>query len=171
MDKKVFGFTGLSGSGKTTLIAQVIDWLRLQGFTVSAIKHTHHGFDLDSPGKDSWRMREAGAGEVWLVSNRRSVLMQEFRDRAEPTVPELVARMAPCDVVIVEGFKRDPTPKIEVHRPSLDFPPVWPGNPSVVAVATDVPVTCDLPLLDLNDIQAIGRFVLRYLDLPCPPAS
>lgn len=171
MDKKVFGFTGLSGSGKTTLIAQVIDWMRQQGLTVSAIKHTHHGFDLDSPGKDSWRMREAGAGEVWLVSNRRSVLMQEFRDRSEPTVPELVARMAPCDVVIVEGFKRDPTPKIEVHRPSLDFPPVWPSNPSVVAVATDGQVTTDLPTLDLNDVAAIGGFVLRYLGLILPASD
>jgi molybdopterin-guanine dinucleotide biosynthesis protein B len=165
MQKKVFGLTGLSGSGKTTLIAQLVEWFVQRGLKVSALKHTHHGFDLDTPGKDSWRMREAGAQEVFLVSNRRLVLLQEFRDREEPTVEELIARLEPCDLVLVEGYKRDPLPKIEVHRPSLENPPVWPTNPSVVAVATDGPIETPLPVLDLNDAAAIAAFIARYLEL------
>lgn len=165
MDKKTFGLTGLSGSGKTTLIAQLIDWYRRHGLKVSAIKHTHHGFDLDSQGKDSWKMREAGAQEVFLVSNHRSVLMQEYRGNPEPTVEELVARLAPCDLVIVEGYKRDPLPKIEVFRPSLENPPVWPTNPSVVAIASDGPLQTHLPVLALDDIDAIARFIAGRLDI------
>ena len=165
MDKQVFGFTGRSGSGKTTLIELLIGWFRQQGLTVSAIKHTHHHFDLDRPGKDSWRMREAGAGQICLVSERRSVLMEEFHTRSEPTVAELVARLQPCDLVIVEGFKRDPLPKIEVHRPALGLAPLWPDHPSVIAVASDAPLSTALPLLDLNDIAAIGRFVLNHLGM------
>ena len=165
MQKKVFGLTGLSGSGKTTLIAQLVQWFVERGLKVSTLKHTHHSFDLDTPGKDSWRMREAGAQEVFLVSNRRLVLLQEFRDREEPTVEELVARLEPCDLVLVEGYKRDPLPKIEVHRPSLENPPVWPTNPSVVAVATDGAIETPLPVLDLNDVAAIAAFIARYLDL------
>ena len=165
MQKKVFGLTGLSGSGKTTLITQLVDWFVQRGLTVSTLKHTHHGFDLDSPGKDSWRMREAGAQEVFLVSNRRLVLMQEFRDTPEPTVEELVARLHPCDLVLVEGYKRDPLPKIEVHRPSLENPPVWPTNTSVVAVAADAPIDTHLPVLDLNDVDAIAHFIAHYLGL------
>lgn len=168
MEKKVFGLTGLSGSGKTTLIAKLVDWFRQQGLRVSTIKHTHHSFDLDSPGKDSWCMREAGAQEVFLVSNRRSVLLQEFRDEPEPTVEELVARLHPCDLVLVEGYKRDPLPKIEVHRPSLENPPVWPGNPSVVAVAVDVPIECPLPQLDLNDVEQIALFIAQHVQLHLP---
>lgn len=165
MDKKVFGITGLSGSGKTTLIAKLVDWFCQRGLKVSTLKHTHHGFDLDSPGKDSWRMREAGAQEVFLVSNKRLVLLQEFRDCAEPTVAELVARLQPCDLVLVEGYKRDPLPKIEVHRPSLGNPPVWPSNASVVAVAVDAATETHLPLLDLNDTDAIARFIARHVGL------
>lgn len=168
MQKKVFGLTGLSGSGKTTLIAKLVDWFGQRGLKVSTIKHTHHSFDLDSPGKDSWRMREAGAQEVFLVSNRRSVLLQEFRDDPEPTVEELVARLHPCHLVLVEGYKRDPLPKIEVHRPSLENPPVWPSNASVVAVATDAPIITPLPQLNLNDVEQIARFIARHLDLPLP---
>lgn len=165
MQKKVFGLTGLSGSGKTTLLTQLVEWFVGQGLTVSALKHTHHGFDLDSPGKDSWRMREAGAREVFLVGDRRLVLMEEFRDRPEPAAAELIERLHPCDLVLVEGYKHDPLPKIEVHRPALGKPPVWPGNPSVVALATDAPVTCPLPVLDLNDVGAIACFIAAYLEL------
>ena len=166
MDKRIFGFTGRSGSGKTTLIEQLIANLCQRGFRVSTIKHTHHSFDLETPGKDSWKMREAGAGEVWLVSRYRSVLMEEFREMPEPTVAELVERLHPCDLVIVEGFKNDPLPKIEVHRPHLGFEPVWPSNRSVVAIASDAPVTAPLPHLDLGDIPAICDFMLDYLNLP-----
>ncbi|MCK9284638.1 MAG: molybdopterin-guanine dinucleotide biosynthesis protein B [Rhodocyclaceae bacterium] len=165
MDKKPFGLTGLSGSGKTTLIAKLIDWFRQQGLRVSAIKHTHHGFDLDTPGKDSWKMREAGAQEVFLVSNRRSILMHEYRESEEHSVEQLIARLAPCDLVIVEGYKRDPLPKIEVFRPALENPPVWPGNPSVVAVASDGPVQTHLPVLDLNNTATIARFIAARLDI------
>lgn len=168
MEKKVFGLTGLSGSGKTTLIAKLVDWFAQQGLKVSTIKHTHHSFDLDKPGKDSWRMREAGAQEVFLVSNRRSVLLQEFRDHPEPSVEELVARLHPCDLVLVEGYKRDPLPKIEVHRPSLENPPVWPTNNSVVAVATDAPISTPLPQLNLNDVEQIALFIAQYLNLSLP---
>lgn len=168
MQKKVFGLTGLSGSGKTTLIAKLVDWFRQREITVSTIKHTHHGFDLDSPGKDSWRMREAGAQEVFLVSNQRSVLLQEFRQAPEPTVEELVARLHPCHLVLVEGYKRDPLPKIEVHRPSLENPPAWSTNASVIAVATDAPILTPLPQLDLNDTEQIARFIAQHLDLPLP---
>lgn len=166
MQKRIFGLTGLSGSGKTTLISKLVDWFVQRGYTVSTLKHTHHGFDLDSPGKDSWRMREAGAQEVFLVGNRRLVLLQEFRDMPEPTVEELVARLQPCDLVLVEGYKRDPLPKIEVHRPGLENPPVWPGNTSVVAVATDAPIDTPLPKLNLNDTEAIARFIIEYVGLP-----
>lgn len=159
MKKTAFGLTGLSGSGKTTLMTQLIDWFCQHGIKVSTIKHTHHGFDLEQPGKDSWRMREAGAGEVYLVSNQRAVLMSEFRDSPEPTVAELLQRMSPCDLVLVEGFKRDPLPKLEVYRPSLDNPPVWPGNSAVVAIASDEPVDAPLPVLDLDDIEGIARFI------------
>ncbi len=165
MDKKPFGLTGLSGSGKTTLIAKLIDWYRQHGLRVSAIKHTHHGFDLDSPGKDSWKMRESGAHEVFLVSNRRSVLMHEYRDTTEPTVEELIARLSPCDIVIVEGYKRDPLPKIEVYRPALENPPVWPNNPSVVAVASDGAVETHLPVLSLDDTEGIARFIAGRLNI------
>ena len=168
MQKKVFGLTGLSGSGKTTLITKLVDWFTQRGYKISTLKHTHHGFDLDSPGKDSWRMREAGAQEVFLVGSRRLVLLQEFRDMPEPSVDELVARLQPCDLVLVEGYKRDPLPKIEVHRPSLENPPVWPGNHSVVAVATDAPVDTPLPVLDLNDTDAIARFIINHLRLSPP---
>jgi len=165
MQKKVFGLTGLSGSGKTTLITQLVDWFVQRGYTVSTLKHTHHGFDLDTPGKDSWRMRQAGAQEVFLVGNQRLVLMQEFRSQPEPTVEELVSRLQPCDLVLVEGYKRDPLPKIEVHRPSLENPPVWPTNPSVVAVATDGPIATDLPVLNLNDVNEIALFIVNYIKL------
>lgn len=165
MQKKVFGLTGLSGSGKTTLITQLVDWFVQHSYTVSTLKHTHHGFDLDTPGKDSWRMRQAGAQEVFLVGNQRLVLMQEFRSQPEPTVEELVSRLQPCDLVLVEGYKRDPLPKIEVHRPSLENPPVWPTNPSVVAVATDGPIVTDLPILDLNDVNGIALFIVNYIKL------
>ncbi|GAB2181462.1 molybdopterin-guanine dinucleotide biosynthesis protein B [Denitratisoma sp. agr-D3] len=165
MQPNVFGLTGLSGSGKTTLITQLVDWFVQRGLKVSTLKHTHHGFDLDSPGKDSWRMRQAGAQEVFLVSNQRLVLMQEFRGEAEPSAAELISRLQPCDLVLVEGYKRDPLPKIEVHRPSLENPPVWPNNPAVVAVATDAPIDTHLPLLDLNNVEQIALFIADYLRL------
>jgi molybdopterin-guanine dinucleotide biosynthesis protein B len=161
----VFGLTGPSGSGKTTLMIDLIVWFRAAGYRVSAIKHTHHGFDLEQPRKDSWKMRDAGAEEVMLVSNQRWALMREHRGAREPELAEIVPRLAPCDLVLVEGYKRDPIPKIEVLRPSLGKPPIWPGNPAVVAVASDQPVDTHLPVLPLSDIGRIAGFIADRVGL------
>ena len=162
---KVFGFAGYSGSGKTTLIELLIPRLVGEGLRVSLIKHAHHGFDLDRPGKDSYRHREAGATEVFLVSSKRWVLMHELRDEDEPSLDEQLAHMSPCDLVLVEGFKYTAIPKIEVHRPANGKPLIYPENPNVVALATDVRMDAPLPILDLNDIEAIAEFILKHVGL------
>lgn len=158
---RVFGFAGASGSGKTTLIEKVIAQLRSQGQRVSSIKHAHHGFDIDRPGKDSHRLREAGCEEVMLVGDARWVLMKEFREEVEPDLLQLVQKMEPVDIILVEGFKSSPIPKIEVFRPNVGKTPLWPDNPSVVAVATDTAIECPLPLIDVDDIRAVSAFVAR----------
>ena len=134
---RIFGLTGWSGSGKTTLMTAVIPELIACGITVSTVKHAHHAFDLDQPGKDSWRHREAGAREVMIVSGCRWALQHELRGDAEPPLDELVARMMPVDLLLVEGFKFHPHPKIEIYRPSLGKPARYPDDPFVVAVASD----------------------------------
>ncbi|MEW6514537.1 MAG: molybdopterin-guanine dinucleotide biosynthesis protein B [Pseudomonadota bacterium] len=164
---KVFGFAGYSGSGKTTLIEQLIPRFTARGLRVSLIKHTHHNFDVDHPGKDSYRHRAAGAGEVLLTCDTRWVLMHELRGATEPTLAEQLQVLSPCDLVLVEGFKQTPISKLEIHRPSYGKPPIWPENKSVVAVATDGQIDCPLPKLDLNDPDAIVQFILDYLDRPC----
>lgn len=164
---KVFGFAGYSGAGKTTLIEQLIPNFTARGLRVSLIKHTHHNFDVDQPGKDSWRHRQAGAGEVLLTCDTRWVLMHELRGAPEPSLEEQLSVLSPCDLVLVEGFKQTPISKLEIHRPALGKPPIWPENSSVVAVASDGPLDCPLTVLDLNDIDAIARFILDYLDRPC----
>lgn len=161
---KVFGFAGTSGSGKTTLVEQVIPCLLRRGWKVSLIKHAHHGFDLDTPGKDSYRHRQAGCGEVMVTCGSRWALMHELRQEAEPTLAEHLARFAPCDLVLVEGFKHEAIPKIEVHRPAHGKPPLWPENPHIVAVASDVPLPTDLPQLDINDPEAVAAFLVDYLE-------
>jgi molybdopterin-guanine dinucleotide biosynthesis protein B len=159
---KVFGFAGYSGAGKTTLIEQLIPRFKARNLTVSLIKHTHHNFDLDRPGKDSWRHREAGASEVMLVCDTRWVLMHELHGEPEPSFEEQIARLTPCDLVLVEGFKYTPIPKLEVHRPANGKPFIWPENKDVIAVASDVPLDLPphLPRLDLNDRDAIVAFIL-----------
>jgi molybdopterin-guanine dinucleotide biosynthesis protein B len=168
---KVFGFAGYSGSGKTTLIEKLIPRFKARGLQVSLIKHTHHNFDVDQPGKDSWRHRRAGAGEVLLTCDKRWVLMHELHDAPEPTLEDQIAVLSPCDLVLVEGFKHTPISKLEIHRPEHGKPPIWPENPSVVAVATNGPIDCPLPVhlpqLDLDDADAIAQFILDYLDRPC----
>ncbi|MDO4683554.1 MAG: molybdopterin-guanine dinucleotide biosynthesis protein B [Lautropia sp.] len=165
---KVMGFAGFSGSGKTTLIEQVIGLLRSDGLSVSVIKHAHHRFDIDKPGKDSWRHRQAGAGEVLLTSEHRWVLMHELGDEPEPPIEAHLARMSPCDLVLVEGFKHADIPKIEVHRPSVGKPLLYPDDERIVAVATDQP---DLPLraglrrLDLNRPAEVADFVRHHLGM------
>lgn len=162
---KVFGFAGYSGSGKTTLIERLIPLIRARGFSVSLIKHTHHGFDIDRPGKDSFRFREAGAAEVLLAGGQRWALMHELRDEAEPTLEDQLARLAPVDLVLVEGFRTTAIPKIEVHRPLAGHDLLYDRFPNVIAIATDTPLTVGLPLLDLNDPARIADFILCELGL------
>jgi len=160
---RIFGLAGWSGSGKTTLLAAIIPELAARGLSVSTIKHAHHDFDIDRPGKDSWRHRQAGASEVMVASARRWALMHELRGAAEPSLDELVARLSPVDVVIVEGYKRHPHPKLEVHRPSLGKPLLYPDDPYIVAIASDEPFAAPLPLLSLADPAAVAGFMLDHL--------
>lgn len=162
MDKKVFGLTGTSNSGKTTLLEALIAHWALDGYRVSTIKHAHQGFDIDRPGKDSYRMREAGAQEVLLIGDQRWVLMREFGDE-EPSLEEAVARLAPCDLVLVEGFKQSHAPKIEVFRPSAGRAPLWPHESSIVAVASDEMFACPVPLLPLGRVDVIARFIQDHV--------
>ena len=162
---KVFGFAGWSGSGKTTLIEQLIPRFVRRGLRVSLIKHAHHTFDVDQPGKDSYRHRHAGASEVLVTSSRRWVLMHELRGAHEPPFEEQVARLSPCDLLLVEGFKHAPIPKLEVWRAEPGEPLLHPNDPHIVAVASDTKVDTRLPLLDLNDDAGIARFILGHVGL------
>jgi molybdopterin-guanine dinucleotide biosynthesis adapter protein len=162
---KVFGFAGYSGSGKTTLIEQLIPRFTQRGLVVSLIKHAHHAFDIDRPGKDSYRHREAGATEVLVTSDQRWVLMHELRGEPEPGLHRQLERLSPCDLVLVEGYKRADIPKLEVHRVALGRPLLHPSDPNIVAVAADAPVDTALPLLDLVDYDGIARHVLRLLEM------
>jgi len=157
---RIFGFAGFSGSGKTTLIEQVIPVLVDQGLRVSLVKHAHHDFDIDQPGKDSHRHRQAGAREVLVSGGRRWALMHELRGDDEPVLTELLSHLDDADLVLVEGFKRDPLPKLEVHRPALGHPLLSANDPHILAVACDAPVDTPLPTLDLNDPIAVARFVV-----------
>lgn len=168
---KVFGFAGYSGTGKTTLIERLIPRLVARGLKVSLIKHAHHAFDIDKPGKDSYRHREAGASEVLITSAQRWVLMHELRGEVEPELEAQLSRMSPCDLVLVEGYKRADIPKLEIHRPSTGKPLLHPEDPNIVAVAADGPVRTSLPVLDLNDYDAVVAFVVRHLALHGVPAT
>jgi molybdopterin-guanine dinucleotide biosynthesis adapter protein len=163
---RIFGLAGWSGSGKTTLMTALIPELRDRGLSVSTVKHAHHAFDIDRPGKDSWRHREAGASEVMIASDRRWALMHELRGAAEPPLERLLERMSPADLVLVEGFKRHPHPKLEIHRPSLGKPPLYPDDPFVVAVACDEPLPrLALPWLPLGDAAAVADFIIEHQGL------
>ena len=167
---KVFGIAGYSDSGKTTLLEKLIPQFTARGLKVSVIKHAHHGFDIDRPGKDSYRHREAGASEVLLSCNDRWALMHERRDGSDVTLDELLARLAPCDLVLVEGFKQEPIPKLEVYRPENGKPPLFPERSDIVAVASNVALAASLPRLALDDVAAIADFVINTLQLqerPC----
>ena len=162
---RIFGFAGWSGSGKTTLIEQLIPRFVKHGLRVSLIKHAHHTFDVDHAGKDSYRHRQAGAQEILVTSSRRWVLMRELRGEAEPAFAELVKRISPCDLLLVEGFKHAPIPKLEVWREQTGEPLLHPNDPHIVALASDAKVETKLPLLDLNDIDGISKFILKKLEL------
>lgn len=158
---RLMGLSGWSGAGKTTLIATLIPELRRRGLTVSTIKHAHHAFDVDKPGKDSYIHRESGAQEVLVSSAHRFALMHELRGAPEPTLAELLKRLSPVDLVIVEGFKRDPHPKMEIHRVAVDKAFIHPDDPHIRAIATDAPGPFPLPRFDLDDIAAIADWVIR----------
>jgi molybdopterin-guanine dinucleotide biosynthesis protein B len=162
---KTFGFAGWSGSGKTTLIEKLIPRFVQQGLRVSLIKHAHHTFDVDQPGKDSYRHRHAGASEILVTSSRRWVLMHELRGTAEPSFDEQVKRISPCDLLLVEGFKYAPIPKLEVWRAETGEPMLHPNDPHIVAVATDAKIEARLPVLDLNDVDAVASFMTSHLQL------
>ena len=162
---KTFGFAGWSGSGKTTLIEKLIPRFTARGLRVSLIKHAHHTFDVDQPGKDSYRHRHAGAGEVLVTSSRRWVLMHELRGAQEPTFDDQVKRLSPCDLLIVEGFKHAPIPKLEVWRAETGEGLLHPNDPHIFAIASDKKVETRLPLLDLNDDEGIAAFILKHLKL------
>jgi len=162
---KIFGFAGWSGSGKTTLIEKLIPRLAARGLRVSLIKHAHHTFDVDQPGKDSYRHRHAGASEILVTSSRRWVLMHELRGVAEPSFDEQIRHLSPCDVLLVEGFKFAPIPKMEVWREETGEGMLHPNDPHIVAVATDAKVETKLPVLDLNDPSGVASFVLSHLKL------
>jgi molybdopterin-guanine dinucleotide biosynthesis adapter protein len=157
---RIFGLAGWSGAGKTTLIRLLIPELVGRGLSVSTIKHAHHDFDVDQPGKDSWEHRQAGARQVLVASRIRWALMSELRGAPEPELAELLARLDRVDLVLVEGYKRDAHPKLEVWRAANGKPPIFPDDPTVVGLATDAaPAGVTLPVLDLDDIGAIARFV------------
>jgi molybdopterin-guanine dinucleotide biosynthesis adapter protein len=162
---KAIGIIGYSNSGKTTLIERLIPDFRTRGLTVSAIKNAHHGFDMDRPGKDSYRYREAGAGQVLIATTHRWAMLTET-PRQPATLDELLGLLAPCDLVIIEGFKSEgQVPRIEVRRTGQTEPPIFPNDPNVVAVAADGPVDTALPVLDLNAPAKIAAFISAHLGL------
>ena len=158
---KVIGLAGWSGAGKTTLLTRVIPHLLSQGLRVSVIKHAHHSFDVDVPGKDSWVHRQSGAVEVLVSSGKRWALMHELGGASEPRLPELLAKMSRVDLVIVEGFKSEPHRKIEVHRLANGKPMLFPDDPGVVGIASDAAVETSLPVAHLDDIPAIAAMMQR----------
>jgi len=157
---RLIGLAGWSGSGKTTLLAKLLPALLARGRSVSTLKHAHHNFDVDQPGKDSHTHRIAGAREVLISSAKRWALMHELRGEQEPTLRELVPHLSPVDLVIVEGFKTERHPKLEVHRTAVGKPLLYPGDPNIVAVASDArPAKLSLPFADLDDVEAIADLV------------
>jgi molybdopterin-guanine dinucleotide biosynthesis protein MobB len=160
---RIIGLAGWSGSGKTTLIKSVIPRLIARGLSVSTLKHAHHGFDLDQPGKDSFFHRAAGATEVIISSAKRWAILHELREEPEWDLGALVGRMSPVDLVLVEGFKRDKFPKLEIHRIANGKPLLHPEDPRIVAVASDSALpAAQVPVVDLNDIEAITDLLLKH---------
>ena len=160
---RVIGIAGWSGAGKTTLLAKLIPRLTGRGVRVSTVKHAHHAFDVDQPGKDSHTHRMAGATEVLVSSGNRWALVHELRGAAEPTLGDLLAKLAPVDLVIVEGFKHGAHPKLEIYRAAVGKPPLHPDDPHIVAVASDAPVpTAQVPVVGLDDVDAIAALMLAH---------
>jgi molybdopterin-guanine dinucleotide biosynthesis protein B len=172
---RIFGFAGWSGSGKTTLIEQLIPRLRARGLRVSLVKHAHHTFDLDQPGKDSYRHRHAGCSEVLISSDMRWAVLHELRGERELTLGDAIARLSPCDLVLVEGYKAHPIPKLEVWRAEVGKPLLHPGDAHIVAVATDSPnllpveTPARMPVYSLQAYDALATFVAEHAAVEPPP--
>lgn len=162
---KIYGVVGWKNAGKTGLMERLVTLITTRGFTVSTVKHAHHSFDVDHPGKDSFRHREAGATQVLLASRNRIALMHELRDEPEPPLETLLAQLAPVDLVLVEGYKRDAHPKIEAHRAATGNPLLAPDDPTIRAIASDVALTLECPVFDLDDTAAIAAFILSEVGL------
>ncbi|AZN71685.1 molybdopterin-guanine dinucleotide biosynthesis protein B [Georhizobium profundi] len=165
--QRVFGVTGWKNSGKTGLTVRIVEELTRRGWRISTVKHAHHEFDIDRENTDSWRHRQAGAGEVAIVSGKRWALMHELRQEAEPALEDILERLAPCDLVVIEGYKRENHPKIEARRlDAANREPLAAGDPGIIAIASDHPVTEDhLPVFDLDDTIAISDFIERVTGL------
>lgn len=162
---RVYGVVGWKNAGKTGLMERLVAEITGRGFTVSTVKHAHHSFDVDHEGKDSFRHRAAGASQVLLASGNRIALMHELRGAPEPSLPDLLAQLAPVDLVLVEGYKRDAHPKVEAHRVATGNPLIAPEDPSIHALASDTPLALDRPVFDLDDTVAIANFILTEVGL------
>jgi molybdopterin-guanine dinucleotide biosynthesis protein MobB len=170
---RIIGLAGWSGSGKTTLITKLLPRLIARGQRVSTLKHAHHGFDLDQPGKDSFMHRQAGATEVVVSSAKRFALLHELREEAEWDLPSLLSKFTAVDLVLVEGFKRDAFPKLEIHRAENGKPLIHPADPHIVAIAADTPLPqAKIPVIDLDDIERIADVLLKHaISLPHAAAA
>ncbi|MDO6797907.1 molybdopterin-guanine dinucleotide biosynthesis protein B [Shimia thalassica] len=162
---QVYGVTGWKNAGKTGLMERLVAEFTSRGMRVSTLKHAHHKVDVDQPGRDSYRHREAGAHQVLLASENRWALMTELRGEQEPSLSELLGQLAPVDLVLIEGYKREPHPKIEAWRSDADNPLIAPDDPTIRAVATDTPLALDRPQFDLNDTVAIADFITKETGL------
>ena len=162
---KIFGLAGYSGAGKTTLVKSLLPALIKRGITVSTIKHAHHNFDVDTPGKDSYTHREAGASEVLVTGGKRWALMHELREEQEPSLELLIAKITPVDLLLVEGFKKDHHPKLEIFRQENKKERLLGVVPNIVALATNSKKDDTVPSFDLNDIEAIADFIIKYNNL------
>lgn len=164
---RVIGVAGFKNAGKTTLVEKLVGELTRRGYRISTVKHAHHSFDIDHEGRDSFRHRRAGAGEVAVVSRSRWAIIHEARGEAEPSLDTILAKLAPCDLVIVEGYKRDGHDKIEVRNLTLDHPKLAGGDPTVVAIAATGPVAgAPVPVFDRDDVTALAGFIAKHMGLP-----
>lgn len=162
---RIYGVTGWKNAGKTGLMERLVIEITARGLTVSTVKHAHHSFDVDHKGRDSYRHRSAGASQVMLASRNRWALMTELRGAPEPSLDDLLARLDPVDLVLIEGYKRDSHPKVEAWRAETANPLIAPDDPTIRAVASDTPLEIDRPVFDLNDTTAIADFILREVGL------
>ena len=162
---KIFGIAGYSGSGKTTLIEKLVPLFTGDGLRVSLIKHAHNSFEIDHPGKDSYRHRHAGCSEVLVTSHLRWALMHELRGEREPTLEEMIKLIAPCDLLLIEGYKREPLDKLEVYRSTLGEPLMFRQDPRIIAIAGDQRVAAELPQFSIDDVPAIAAFIRKHVGL------